>query len=450
MMILKRHKMENKHNIIFLGAGVANLVAANRLLDYSIDDFIILEKGEKLDNRNCISEGLHTCKKCQKGCATLEGVGGANALHGNKLCYFPASSQITDSYSTHEINNVLSYLNNLASPFFDVNFNSCQKDNNSRKKYNSDVLDKKHFNQMINKLTARIDDKIIANCNIVKFKASGNGFNLLTSSNNEYYCNKLIIGTGRSSYKFLRNQLTDLGIKFKSLTQDIGIRIETNKDNFSNQYYYQVDPKFKFNWHGLGQGRTFCAHNQGVVVPVKFGESFFADGAFTDKFGSYNNIALMVRGEVPLSIDKLENWCQKINESSNDNLILGSVDLKQNDGEIISQILGLIPIFPTNVHKELLTRLLKELVSGKNNIFRDSYTSNSELKIYGPAIDRQWIAPLLNDDFSTKQLDNLFIIGDAAGRSRGFVQAMFSGAIWADRLFTNSNLKSKIEWLNLV
>ena len=83
-----------KHKIIFIGAGVSNLIAANRLLDYSINDFIILEKGKLLNNRKCIAEKKMTCAFCNNGCQTIEGVGGANAIHGNKLCYFPASNHV--------------------------------------------------------------------------------------------------------------------------------------------------------------------------------------------------------------------------------------------------------------------------------------------------------------------------------------------------------------------
>lgn len=440
-----------KNKIIFIGAGVSNLVAANRLIDYSINDFLILEKGDKLEKRKCISEKIMSCNKCTHGCSTLEGVGGANALHGNKLCYFPASNHITKSFSEKEINSALRFLNETASPFFDLDFHLCQEENSCQKKYNSDVLNEEHFKEMVNKLTSRLKDKIITNCDAISYKPYNRGYLIKTLKNDEYLCNHLVLGTGRSSYKTLKNQFDELGIEYKIQAQDIGIRIEAHKDNFSKDYYYQVDPKFKFSWKGLGEGRTFCAHNQGKVVPVRIGNSFFADGAFGEKFGFSNNIALMVRGEIPLSIDNLENWCYSVNSSKNNQLILGELNLNQDKFDLIYQIINLLPTFPSETHKELLHRLLKELFLGKKKIFKDNLLPNSKLTIYGPAVDRQWVAPVLNDDFSTRKFNNLFILGDAAGLSRGFVQAMFSGAIWADRLFYNSNnSKTKVEWLNLV
>jgi uncharacterized FAD-dependent dehydrogenase len=442
--------MENKYKIIFVGAGVSNLVAANRLLDYSINDFIIIEQGNQLDDRKCEGEKLYSCKKCSQGCSTLEGVGGANALHGNKMCYFPASDKISKSFSSNEINCALSFIQKLAFPYFDLCYNSKNKELTNKKYYNSDVLNKQHFNNLIKQLTDSLRNKIRTNTEVNEIIQTSTGYKIKTILGHEFLCEKLVIGTGRSSYRFLKSQFDNLGIEYNSQTQDIGIRIEAHKDCFSEDYYYQVDPKFKYNWSNIGSGRTFCAHNQGKVVPVRFGDSFFADGAFGAKFGKNNNIALMVRTPIPLMNEELESWCSEINKRSNNKLILGEIMLNQSNEKIVSEILKIIPLFPTESHKKLMVNLLNELFLGSNKILHENRVRNAKLKIYGPAIDRQWVTPSLAEDFSVGKNKNLYIVGDAIGKSRGFVQAMFSGAIWADRLNNNKFSKTKVEWLNLV
>ncbi len=443
--------MGTKYKIIFVGAGVANLVAANRLLDYSVSDFIILEQGDKINNRKCVGETINSCKKCRTGCSTLQGVGGANALHGNKLCYFPASNKISDSFSINEINTALRYLNDVAYPYFDICYNSnVTKQKFNKKHYNSDVLSKSEFKSLIKKLTHRVEEKIYTSIKVSEILKTNDSFLLKTESGIDFICINLVLGTGRSSYKFIKSQFEKIGLKYSSQPQDIGIRIETNKENFSEEYYYQVDPKFKFNWPGLGEGRTFCAHNQGMVVPVKFGNSFFADGAFGDKFTKKNNIALMVRIKKPLLDTDIESWCQEINKYANNSLVIGNVSLNQPSLDVVSKILSLIPNFPTKQHKQLMQNLLLKLFVGENKILNIKKSYESHLTIYAPAIDRQWIVPKLNDDFSTITNNNLYVLGDAIGKSRGFVQAMFSGAIWADRFSLNKNSKTKVEWLNLV
>jgi uncharacterized FAD-dependent dehydrogenase len=443
--------MENKHKIIFIGAGVANLVAANRLLDYSIKDFIIIEQGESIENRYCDGEELFSCKKCQKGCSTLEGVGGANANHGNKLCYFPASDKITESFSQKEIDIALKFLSDIASPYFDICFNSKKNQlQKNRKYYNSDVLNKDDFKNFIITLSKRLKNKILTNTKVVDIEQNQSGFEIITNEGDSFNCDKLILGTGRSSYKFIKNQLDKLGIKYHYQTQDIGIRIEALKESFTNDYYYQIDPKFKFEWQNLGSARTFCAHNQGKVVPVNFGKSFFADGAFDKTFGTSNNIALMVRTQKPLTDEEIEEWCKEINVYANNSLVLGKVNLSQDSSKLVSDILALIPKFPTPNHKKLMNFLLQEIINGDSPILKKGLKQPTYLTIYAPAIDRQWVVPQLTYDFSTKSSKNLYILGDAAGKSRGFIQAMFSGAIWADRLNYFTNSQTKVEWLNLV
>ncbi|HPX75677.1 MAG TPA: hypothetical protein PLW77_03750 [Bacteroidales bacterium] len=425
--------MENRHKIIFVGAGVSNLAAANRLLDYSINDFIIIEQGNFLNQRNCPGENSNTCKRCQNGCSTLEGVGGSNALHGNKLCYFPASDGILNYFSNNEIDSAINFLDDLLFPFFDKSLITQKVNYIDKKHYTSDVFNKKDFASLIERLTRVLKNKIITRTKVVKIEKKPEEFCIHTSKGHKCFCEILVMGTGRASYKFLPNQLKQLNVEYYSQIQDIGIRIETHKDCFTKDYYYQVDPKYKYSWDGLGSGRTFCAHNQGKVVPVKFGNSFFADGAFDRDFGNFNNIALMVRGLQPLSTDDLENWCSAINAGSDNNLLLGSVELNKPENEIIKQILNLIKTFPTNSHKLLMEKLLLKVFTGKNKLIEAGNNLNSTLNIYGPAIDRQWVVPAIDDNFQVRNLQNLYLVGDAIGQSRGFIQAMFSGAIWADR-----------------
>jgi uncharacterized FAD-dependent dehydrogenase len=441
-----------KMKVVFIGAGVSNLTAANNLIDNSFDDFIIIEKGQILSKRVCTGADNYTCNFCDKGCSTAEGVGGANALNGNKLCYFPASSGIIDNTKTNGIELAFNYLRSLMSNYIDPTLNSKEHFFEHKKNYNSDVLNKKDFSAMINLLTKKLQNHIIANCPVLSIRNCGTKILIVTNNGDEYLADKLVLGSGRSSHIFLKDYLKNNGLPYSVQTQDIGIRIETFKNNFNENYYYQVDPKLKFTFNQFGSGRTFCAHNQGKVVPVRFGNSFFADGAFGESFGNKNNIALMVRGNNPLSSEQLETWCNAINILSSGQLIIGEVKIKNDRKLMISEIMELICHYPTFEHKVLINELLKKILIGEYNILH-SNIENEKLRIYGPAIDRYWVKPLLNNDFSVFGTNNIYVIGDAAGLSRGFIQAMYSGYIWADVFFKNSanpqTNKKELIWSNL-
>ncbi len=443
-----------KIKVIFIGAGVSNLTAANYLIDNLYDDFIILEKGEVLSKRFCKGAENFTCNFCNKGCSTVEGVGGANALNGNKLCYFPASSGIIDKTNKFGMESAFNYLRSLMSNYIDPTLNNSYEIFENKKNYNSDVLDRKDFSAMINLLTNKLKDYIITNCQVVSITNLDAKTLIVTNNGNEYLADKLVIGSGRSSHSFLKEYFQINGISYSLQTQDIGIRIETNKDNFNENYYYQVDPKFKFTFKQYGSGRTFCAHNQGKVVPVRFGNSFFADGAFGDTFEHQNNIALMVRSNNPLSSEKIEEWCTAINKMSKNRLIIGEVKIINDRKLMISEIIELINHFPTQDHKRLIIELLNKILIGKYNILH-SNLKDETLRIYGPAIDRYWVKPLLLKDFSIIGSNNIYIIGDAAGLSRGYIQAMYSGYIWAGgflnkNIENNKKIQGELIWSNLV
>ncbi|MDR1701042.1 MAG: hypothetical protein LBR68_07600 [Lachnoclostridium sp.] len=419
------------YKIIFIGAGISNLVAANALTDNGHRDFLILEKGKKISERKCPIANVKGCHFCSDACDVIEGIGGANALNGNKLCHFPASNSVRSNTQSATVYKADQYIKSVIPNGGFTNLSKAPQQPN-QKFYQSDILTKNDFLGLINRLTTKICDKIIDRCDVIKIVKKGNNFEILANDGQTYIAKKVVLGTGRSSHRFLLDFLNSNNLKYQSLSQDVGIRIEGGPDIFTSKYYYQNDPKFKFSYGGLGSGRTFCAHNLGKVVPVRYGDSFFADGAFGNISSGRNNIALMVRSQNPISTVVLENWCKTINNSAKCGLVLGEITLKHTR-QVIDDIIRIIPLFPSSAHKELFYLFLNDIIDGEHRILDVSANKPSKLlRIYGPAIDRYWIKPYIESDFSLSGCDGIYVVGDAAGLSRGFIQAMFSGFAWAD------------------
>lgn len=429
------------YSIIFIGAGFSNLAAANRLHDLDFSNFLILEKGYQLKDRNCQGESGFSCKQCAI-CNTIEGVGGANALHGNKLCYFPASKHITEDFSQQDIDKSLSYLSSLLNHHFDKDF-SLLKDTTkgekifSKKHYFSEVCFQHDFAKIVERLTRYIENKIIEKQNVCSIIKHDDIYFVKTDLGHIFKTRHVVFGTGRTSYYTLPNLLKPLGVNFFPQVQDIGIRIETDCDYFTNAYCYQEDPKIKFDFGALGSARTFCAHNKGKVVPVCFGESFFADGAFSSEPTTKNNIAIMTRITKPLASEAIENWGREINQLAKDTLLLGNVVLDDN---FIANFKNIMPVFPTKEHQDIMMKTLNHLLYDEDAIIKQGAT----IAIYAPAIDLQWLKPQLKNDFSLYNDDNVYIIGDAAGKSRGFIQALFSGTCWANMFVKSITLKKSL------
>lgn len=441
-----------KIKYIFIGGGVANLAAANKLMSVKEESFLILEKGNTLKKRNCPGVKSHSCEFCKNGCFVTEGIGGSDALFGNKLCYFPASNSITDFFSKDQFDNSMRFLDELLNPYFDSNLNSENySQENSVKKYNATILNNNEFMDLINRLLDVLifNNKIYSNTEVVEISKKNNYFILKTSDSRVYYCDNVIIGTGRSSVRFLIEQYNKLGIKYMNNNVDIGIRMETHYDNFSSNFTYQNDPKIKFHYQEKGIGRTFCAINRGQIVPVQFGNSFYADGIFSNNISENSNIALMVRTDERLNVDMVEDWCRGINSILHNQLTLAEFNLNEigDTSSLIKSILSRIHIWPTAKYKELFSVFLYDIFSANYNLLKKN-TKAPMLKVYGPAIDNYLPIPDLELGLATK-VKNLFIIGDAVGVSRGFVQSLFSGVAWAEKMIQDKYKESAL-WENLV
>ena len=431
--------------VLFIGAGVGNLLAANYLSEQFGNDFLILEKGMTLEARQCPGVQNSHCQHCAV-CQIESGTGGANALHGNKLCHFPASHRIVDFGGKKWVGPAMAYIRQFSRTITNGAQPQCEQLTSvALKAYHSDILPQVHFAELIRNLTQNLK-KHIYNQEEVTGIYRLNGSFVVETKWHTYETEQVVIGTGRSSYRFLEEFLSQNAYGYRRLSPDIGIRVEGSPELFSDLYYYQADPKLKFDYPE-GCGRTFCAHNQGMVVPVKLGKSSYADGAFGNFSTRLNNIALMVRSTVPLPIDKLEQWAERINQRTGGSLLMGEVSMTDPQ-YAIQQILGLLEEFPSQDHARLFTRLLEDLFAGERAIFRFDPQTPLKMKIYAPAIDRYWVRPELNRDFSVKGDPGIYIIGDAVGLSRGFLQAMFAGYVWArnfvEKTIRHSNHYDKI------
>ena len=417
---------------VLVGAGPANLAAAAFFLSQGNLDFVVLEAGKSLFKRRCPAQPLHTCHFCNgSSCPTIEGVGGASGFYGNKLCYFPASRGIDEYFASRDLTVARRFLSDALSPYVEDTYHTSSTGERNRKNYVSDIIYQSEYQdlllRMINPL--RESGLLWDNCRLLSAKKlTGGGFLLSTSSGQTLHAKTLVLGTGRSSSDSIRTLYDDLQVEYRYLPQDIGYRIELETKTVNPQFFYQADPKFKYD-NSIGSARTFCGCRNGLLVPVKFGPGYIADGAFGPTSTGRTNIALMVRSKEPLGNRNLEEWCLQTNEMHNNSIFLGSL-IASNTKSILEGIKSFIQDWPSETHSKLIETHLSRLLTAYSPIIPGSGEPQS-IRYFGPSIDRYWPVPDIRINCSTNVRD-LFIVGDAAGRSRGILQAMISGVAWAN------------------
>jgi hypothetical protein len=360
------------------------------------------------------------------------GVGGSSAGFGNKLCHFPASSGVLSLIPTELLQEVKDIVAERVGGDLGVGAEVATIPSGAvrRKFYSADAVFRKQYASMLGGLLSALPDQVElrSGSSVTDVQKAGKGFDVHLGSGEAIQTPNLILGTGRAGHRFVREALASLGVSYNENLADIGIRLEARTDIFSDAFFYQDDPKFKFVHGQLGSSRTFCACRGGAIVPVKFGDGFFADGAFVNGPTGITNVALMVRSNRALASKEINEWCKTINMYSGRSLLLGEVSVTSGPSPI--EILDKVPVWPSQAHKSLMAELLDNVVGGAHVRMFKPVTSAEVMRVYGPAVDLYWPSPVLSTGFRT-EIDGLSVIGDATGLSRGIVQAMTSGAAWA-------------------
>lgn len=440
--------MKQPLKFLFIGSGPANLAAASVLHFNNENSFVLLEQGKPLNQRGCPGIKNKTCISCAgTNCPVIEGVGGASANYGNKLCYFPASSQIERYFNEDHINKGRHFLHSLLLPYIDDHYHQADLQYTGQKHYIADVLPKRQYQEMLLKMIIPLVDEGLLRANNEVKQVSYNKaglFTVITTTGEEIACENLVIGGGRSSYEFNKITFDSLGVEYENPQQDVGFRIEAPSSSFAKWFFYQADPKFKFETKGIGSSRTFCGCHGGMVVPVKFGKGFYADGVFGSKITNRTNIALMARVNQPLDNVKLSNWCSQLNASQGGSLHFCNLR-SLSSKEIVKDLRSRVHTWPTEDHRMLIEDLINLLFHETNSILL-SHIEPTEVSLLGPAIDRYWPIPKLQQDLQTN-IPGLFVLGDAAGVSRGIIQALVSGASWAiSRNAFSLKIMSRKKW----
>lgn len=424
--------MENKYSYVFIGAGPANLAAVNILLENGISNILVLEKGNMLSSRKCPGTSQKTCLNCSANCNVLSGSGGASAIFGNKLCHFPASNRVLDLFQPSELSNIDNFINTLVRS--ENNAFKYDQSSNSlfKKRYSAEILFRKEYLEIMNNLLSLPNKKriILNNMTVNRINPdTKGGFAISCSDGSIFTTENVVIGVGREGSSFLRSILPKLGIQTQENKCDIGIRIESQTDNFTNDFFYQNDPKYKY-YHDLGSARTFCTCKDGVIVPARLNNSFFCDGAFETTKSNLTNVALMARSNSIIDQASIETWCKSVNQKGS--LLLGQLKLSDIiEGKAVDLIFDMLPEWPTKDHKEIINHLLSQFFDKKNNFININSDVNSIFNVYGPAIDNYWPVPEVNKNFQTSAR-GIYIIGDSVGVSRGIIQALVSGTAWSN------------------
>ncbi len=297
---------------------------------------------------------------------------------------------------------------------------------------------------LIKKLTNLLTEKGVVIAYDETMISANEKLHTIKTNKRELQYKSLVIAPGRHGFDFLRNIMNDLNITYTDNSIDVGIRVETKLENYPivKDYY---DPKFMFP----EKTRTFCTNSGSAhVVQERYvstrGETYFSVNghAFSESKPTTGLVNFAVLRTVTLT--------EPLASGQDYAEYLGSLAMLTGGGHPIMQRVGDFRLGKRTTVKDLNTDLydfeptLKSATPGDISLAMPAKFLQSIWKalkkldtiipgvlhpstiMYYPEIKLYANKPVFKNDYFMAA-DDIYLIGDGAGTSRGITGAWASG-----------------------
>lgn len=449
------------YNAIIVGAGPAGIFSALELLKLKPDwKIAIIEKGPKIEKRNCLVRGGTGCPNCYT-CNLLCGWGGAGAFSDGKLTLTPdVGGHLVDYMPRKDVEDLISYVDNIyldhgaTETIWGTNSEVYSEMANKAKLAELKLVHSpvrhlgtdrslavlKSMQDYLESKATIITNERAESLIIENGKAKG----VKTKKGGVIEAEYVIVAPGREGANWLADEFTRFNIPVENNAVDVGVRVELPAvvmEELTNKLY---ESKLVYIAPTFGdEVRTFCMNPYGEVVCENYEGIVTVNGhSYANSKTENTNFALLVSKRFTEPFNQPIQYGQHVARLAN--MLAGGV-LVQRFGDLVAGrrstpekiAEGLVqPTFEAATpgdlslvlpHRHLTSIIemiyaLDKLAPGVASRYTLLY--GIEVKFYSSRIR-------LSNDLETEGVENLFAIGDGAGVTRGLIQASASGVIAA-------------------
>lgn len=453
-----------KYDVAIIGGGIGGLMAAYKLKKNNPSQkIVIIEKGVRLENRHCPAGRNKKCAHC-KICSITSGYAGAGAFSDGKFNLGTSyGGSIGDELGEYK---AMSYINMVDDILreFSSDYPELYKSNEELKlkclQNNLRLLDMnvrhlgtdKNFSTMKNIIDWLYDNGVellcLTDCIDVDKTDAGYILNVMKSGQADVIeTEKLIIATGRGGADFVKNFCNKFNVKIGANSVDIGVRVEM-KDSIWREFSSKIyEPKILYRTKTFeDRTRMFC-FNQGGLVSAENNQGIItANGhSYAEKEKKTDNCNFAILSSIHFAGDFTKPTEYAMNIAKNMNFA--------GEGNIIVQRFGdLVRGRRTNDHRLSANTVIPTLKAfagdlsivlpyrALTNIIETIYAldkvapgcANDDTLLYGCENKYYSIKPEHNGNFEI--MDNVYLIGDGSGITRGLSQSGAMGLYVADRI----------------
>ncbi len=456
-----------KYDVIIIGAGPAGLFSAYELISKNKDlKIAMLDKGFRVKNRVCpMNKKGIPCQNCNP-CAILAGYGGAGTFSDGKLNFIPrlGKSDLTKYMPESVANKLIDETEEIFNRFnmdAEVYPSNMDEANEIKKKVAIAgakllVIKQKHLGS--DHLPEYIDgicDYLVENGVDLIDRADVTDIKTINENEHEvtYVTGKkeivltgknVIVAPGRTGAKWIQELADKYSIPYLSQSIEIGVRVEVRKEIMQEITDVIYDPTIfiKTNTYG-DEIRTFCTNPGGFVAKENYYGFICVNGHALKEIKSNNtNFAFISKVNLTEPVTNTRLYGESIARIAN---VLG-------DGKPIIQSLKDLKNGRRSewhrINKGFIEPTLKDCVAGDlalvlphriiSNILEGLETldkiipgvANDDTLLYGPEI--KFFSNEIETDNNFKlENDNIYFVGDGAGKAGNIVTAAATGLVAA-------------------
>ena len=455
------------YDVIIVGAGPAGLFSAYELCkNNSKLKILILDKGKYAKNRLCpIAKNNGVCINCTP-CQILSGYGGAGTFSDGKLNFIPKLGKsdlfkyMTPSEAYKLIDDTEEIFNQfeMDAKVYPTNMEEAQKLEKEIAKNGAKLLIIKnkhigsdHLPNCIDKLTNYLKEHHVETkelCNVHDIKTiNPDNHEVICSIKGKpitYQAKKVIIAPGRTGAKWVGELANKYNIPYISQSIEIGVRIEFRKEIMEDISKILYEPTIFIKTKTYGDEiRTFCSNPGGYVAKESYEGYCCVNGySLKDTKSNNSNFAFISKVNLTEPVTDTRMYGESIARIAN---VLGA------GKPIIQTLKDLRDGRRSNWHrinKGFVEPTLKDCVAGDLalvlphriiiNILEGLEIldkimpgiNNGETLLYGPEIEFFSNEITTNNKFKLEN-DNIYFIGDGAGKAGNIVVAAATGLVAA-------------------
>lgn len=444
--------MKKQYQVVIVGAGPSAIFAALTLSKGSIKDIAVFERGKDIDER-----------KRGRGMELLCGWGGAGAFSDGKLTLSPkVGGFLGDFIPQIQLVTLLRKADEIYLSFGAPKEVFGQSSDKTEALYQETKLSGLEYIPMeirhlgtencvplLKKIRNVLEKKVDIFFNTpVKEILVQNGkvLGVLLENGTQVNADYVICGPGRVGAQWIKNEVLRLGIPSMPSPVDIGVRVEAPASILQKLTDIAYEAKFIYYSKTFDDKvRTFCMNPFGEVVTETIDEIVTVNGhSYANKKTENTNFAILVSNTFTEPFNDPIGYGKYIARLAN---FLGNGVIIQRLGDLldgrrstpdrinrcitqptlISATPGDLSFVLPYRHLKSIIEMLEALDRITPGIFsRHTLLYGVEVKFY---TNRVKISSALETD-----MQNLFLIGDGAGITRGLMQASISGILAGDEI----------------